>query len=75
MNIKYVIYSIEEIDMVCSVSLSSSGLSTEEEYIQVRIYEAEFDNKGEALKWLSDATETEHGYELVEIYKKAEVRL
>lgn len=62
------LFALEETDIVRSVSLSSNGISTEEESVVIRTHVADFDSEIDAINFIrvkQQPDNPEHGFEIV----------
>ena len=70
MKILYRVYQVSQSEMVERVSLSSTGLSTDFSYIDVRYDMQDFDSKEEAVQFISGVENmSDAEYEIVKIYR------
>ena len=70
MKISYRVYQVSQSEMVERVSLSSTGLSTDFSYIDVRYDMQDFDSKEEAVQFISSVENmSDEEYEIVKIYR------
>lgn len=63
------LFTLSETNFITSVSLSSSGISTDNEMIVVRTHVADFDSEIDAVNWIKESGKTphqpEHGFEII----------
>ena len=63
------LFALEETEIVKSVSLSSNGISTEDESVVIRTHVADFDSEFDAMNFINNDNQKinspEHGFEIV----------
>jgi len=61
------LFALEETHLITSVSLSSTGISTDDEMIVVRRHVSDFDSEIDAIDFINNNTKhiPEHGFEIV----------
>lgn len=63
------LFALEETNFITSVSLSSTGISTDDEMIVIRRHVADFDSELDAINFLTtdkhEHGNPEHGFEIV----------
>ena len=62
------LFALEETEIVKSVSLSSNGISTEDESVVIRTHVADFDSEFDAMNFINNEDQIsfpEHGFEIV----------
>lgn len=76
MTIKFKLFGLKEENIIRSVSLSSSGIQTENESTVTRHHLTDFSSRHEAIIFLQNADlnnaiqEFEHGFEVIEVFCK-----
>lgn len=70
MKILYRVYQVSQSEMVERVSLSSTGLSTDSAFIDIRYDIKDFDSEEEAVQFISSVENmSDAEYEIVKIYR------
>ena len=55
------LFALEETNFITSVSLSSTGISTDDEMIVIRRHVADFDSEIDAINFINKYYKKEHG--------------